>query len=888
MIDPPDIEAVSVQEPPSEPAPAAVPTPATGPPAPAFARTGRPTWWWVPGVITVITIASVIVVTLWQLHPSLLFSNTTTTGGDTGAHIAMPKYLESLISHGHLTGWDPGWYDGFPLYTFYFTLPDFFIAVGGWIISYDVAFKLGTILGSVLLPVCAWACGRFFRLRPPLPTLLAAATLPFLFDYTFTIYGGNLFSTMAGEYAYSFSLSLAILFLGLFACAVREGKYRGWAAFVLAGCVLAHILPAMYALGGALILTVIELLPVRWGIADGGELLWRNNAPRARVPWTRTLWWAGSTVGIGLLLSGFWLVPFGLEHAYTTSMGYTNVEGWAQYFREADAWALVTAGIGVLLAFWLRSRFGIALTILGIASAVATAVDPQGSLYNVRLLPLWFISVYLMAAWTFGTICIAVAEIWRRRADRRREQPAREPVWVAVAVPPPSAPAWEAPDFPAATTQMSAGVYSPPTGPVQPEQPEQTEQPVHPEPEPEAPRRRRPAPPRRWAPAAVGGAVLGLLVVMAIVTPPFFVSASALPVTVGPNEVTNWSSYNYIGYEGQSSYPEYHSIMETMDSVSKRYGCGREMWEYSASENRFGTPEALMLLPYWTNGCIDSMEGLLFESSTTTPYHFLDQAELSEAPSDPEVGLPYGSVDVTLGVQHLQLLGVKYFMAESPEVEQQANADPALKLVARTGPWTYNYDGILTHTTWDIYVVKDSSLVTPLANDPVVLSGVKPAPSSWLAPSVAWYDDPTRWNVELAQDGPSSWPRTPLNDIVATAKHVGTTKVSDISDTNTSVSFHVSRVGTPVLVKVSYFPNWHASGADGPWRVTPNLMVVVPTSHDVTLNYGGSSADTLGLLATLIGLVALLALFVVPTVRRWWSPRPAPPTPDQSGGLPQA
>ncbi len=174
-----------------------------------------------------ITIASVIAVTLSQLHPGMLLTNTTTTGGDTGAHIAMPKFLETLLSHGHLTGWDPGWYDGFPLYTFYFTIPDLFIAIGGWLIPYGVAFKLGTILGSVLLPICAWACGRFFRLRAPLPTLLAAATLPFLFDYTFTIYGGNLFSTLAGEYAYSFSLSLAVLFLGLFACAVREGRYRG-------------------------------------------------------------------------------------------------------------------------------------------------------------------------------------------------------------------------------------------------------------------------------------------------------------------------------------------------------------------------------------------------------------------------------------------------------------------------------------------------------------------------------------------------------------------------------------------------------------------------------------------------------------------------------------
>ena len=97
----------------------------------------------------------------------------------------------------------------------------------------------------------------------------------------------------------------------------------------------------------------------------------------------------------------------------------------------------------------------------------------------------------------------------------------------------------------------------------------------------------------------------------------------------------------------------------------------------------------------------------------------------------------------------------------------------------------------------------------------------------------------------------------------------GTTKVTAVSQTDSSISFHVSRVGTPVLVKVSYFPNWHASGADGPWRVTPNLMVVVPTSHDVTLSYGASSANYLGLLATLVGLAALVGLFVVPSWERW-------------------
>jgi hypothetical protein len=344
---------------------------------------------------------------------------------------------------------------------------------------------------------------------------------------------------------------------------------------------------------------------------------------------------------------------------------------------------------------------------------------------------------------------------------------------------------------------------------------------------------------------------------------------------MGPNEVTNWSNFNYEGYEGQASYPEFKSLMQTMTDLGKRYGCGRAMWEYSSSENRFGTPEALMLLPYETNGCIDSMEGLLFESSATTPYHFLNQAELSAAPSDPEVNLPYGSLNVTLGVQHLQLLGVKYFMAETPQVEQEAAVDPSLQLVAKSGPWTYNDSGANTTTTWNIYRVKDSPLVTPLANDPVVLSGVKPAPSSWLGtaakegPALSWYTDPSKWNVELAENGPADWPRTPVDAVHATVKQAGTTKVSNVTQTDSSLSFHVSQVGTPVLVKISYFPNWHASGANGPWRVTPNLMVVVPTSHDVTLSYGTSRADVLGLLATAVGLVALVGLFVVPSVRRW-------------------
>ena len=154
------------------------------------------------------------------------------------------------------------------------------------------------------------------------------------------------------------------------------------------------------------------------------------------------------------------------------------------------------------------------------------------------------------------------------------------------------------------------------------------------------------------------------------------------------------------------------------------------------------------------------MEGLLFESSATTPYHFLNQAELSVTPSEAMVGLDYTALDVPAGIQHLQLLGVRYFMASSPAVEAAASADPSLRLVAETGPWASSQVGVSTTTTWKIYEVLDSPL------------GDRAWPTSrrwrraWghrsrrgCPPSESWYNNPSRWKVFLAQSGPASWPR---------------------------------------------------------------------------------------------------------------------------------
>ena len=139
-----------------------------------------------------------------------------------------------------------------PLNTFYFPLPDTLAALLGYVIPFDIAFKFVTILGSLTLPIAAWAFGRLAGMERPRPAVLAVFTLPFLFDQTFTIYGGNLYSTMAGEYAFSLGLSVALVFLGVVVRGMRTNRSRIPAVLLLLGDVsLCHLVPTLFCFVGA-------------------------------------------------------------------------------------------------------------------------------------------------------------------------------------------------------------------------------------------------------------------------------------------------------------------------------------------------------------------------------------------------------------------------------------------------------------------------------------------------------------------------------------------------------------------------------------------------------------------------------------------------------------
>ena len=80
----------------------------------------------------------------------------------------------------------------------------------------------------------------------------------FALDESFSIYGGNLKSTMAGEFSFSIALSLMILGFGLLAHGMQTGRFRSWAAIVLALAVVCHGIVAIYTALGALVIVLVN------------------------------------------------------------------------------------------------------------------------------------------------------------------------------------------------------------------------------------------------------------------------------------------------------------------------------------------------------------------------------------------------------------------------------------------------------------------------------------------------------------------------------------------------------------------------------------------------------------------------------------------------------
>jgi hypothetical protein len=624
---------------------------------------------------------------------------------------------------------------------------------------------------------------------------------------------------MAGEFSFSIALSLAMLGFALLAKGLDTGKHRVSAAIIISLSALSHGIVLLFVFGGAALMLVV----------------WNKR---------ESLQFGAKVIALAVLLSSFWVIPFVTSHAYMTDMKYeprpsgATDSFWKMFFplhTLLDVSLTALAFVGAITLVRSRHKAGTWMTLLALLLAAGVFIARNslpviGLLWNPRILPFLYLLRYFLFAiglYEFVTFALRVKSI-----ARFAQGESGVPVVLDIAQPRDNfsfnlallsgfalfvlvAIGFRFQELPFGSTRVnSAGQYEYVWGPLR---------------------------------------------------------------TKSSNDgfVDGWARWNFTGYEGKNAYGEYYGIVQTMKQLGadSTQGCGRALWENNGELNKYGTTMGLMLLPFWTDGCISSMEGLFFEAAGSTPYHFITAAAMSKQSSNPVRELRYDNNDAALGVRYMQELGVKYFMGFTSEAIAQASQQEGLTEVARSGPWV-------------VYRVANSDVVTPLAMQPVVanISANNPR-ERWLEVGTSWFQHPEVWTTPIADSGTSEWQRVDVAvdesyregepksnnrrvDVVKPATALvpvplDPVVVSKVDIGEESVKFSVDKIGVPVLVRVSYFPNWKVDGAKGPYRVAPNMMVVIPTSTNVSMHFGWNMRDYVAYLLSFAGIA-----WIVVTRRR--------------------
>ena len=768
----------------------------------------------------IIAVVGPTIFLLLALHPDLILRNNTPTGGDMGAHVWAPAYLrDHLLSNFKLSGWSMDWYSGLPIYRFYMVVPALMIVLLDVILPYGIAIKIIAVIGILTLPYFSWLFGRFAKFAYPIPELFAIAATIFLFDESFTIYGGNIASTMAGEFSFSIALSLAMLGFALLAKGLETGKHRISAAIIISLSALSHGIVLLFVFGGAALMLVV------WNKRESFQF-------------------GAKVIALAVLLSSFWVIPFVTSHAYMTDMKYeprpsgATDSFWKMFFplhTLLDVSLTALAVVGAVTLVRSRHKAGTWMTLLALLLAAGVFIARNslpviGLLWNPRILPFLYLLRYFL--FVIGLYELVAFALRVKSIARFAQGESGVPVVLDIAQPRDKfsfnlallsgfavfvlvAIGFRFQELPFGSTRVnSAGQYEYVWGPLR---------------------------------------------------------------TKSSNDgfVDGWARWNFTGYEGKNAYGEYYGVVQTMKQLGadSTQGCGRALWENNGELNKYGTTMGLMLLPFWTDGCISSMEGLFFEAAGSTPYHFITAAAMSKQSSNPVRELRYDNNDAALGVRYMQELGVKYFMGFTPEAIAQASQQEGLTEVARSGPWV-------------VYRVANSDVVTPLAVQPVVANISSSNPRErWLEVGTSWFQNPEVWTTPIADNGPSEWQRVDVvvdesqregepnsnnrrvdvvkPDVALTPVPLDPVVVSNVDIGEESVKFSVDKIGVPVLVRVSYFPNWKVDGAKGPYRVAPNMMVVIPTSTNVSMHFGWNLRDYVAYLLSFAGIA-----WIVVTRRR--------------------
>ncbi|HEY7510566.1 MAG TPA: 6-pyruvoyl-tetrahydropterin synthase-related protein [Vicinamibacteria bacterium] len=297
-----------------------------------------------------------------------------------------------------------------------------------------------------------------------------------------------------------------------------------------------------------------------------------------------------------------------------------------------------------------------------------------------------------------------------------------------------------------------------------------------------------------------------------------------------------WLEWNYTGLEAKELWPAFHELSRRL---AEEKGEGRVAVEYGAVHERAGSIRMYETLPHFTGR--PTLEGVYNQASLQTHFVYYLASELGASSPNPFRSRTYSTFDPDAALDHLRLFGARDVVAVSPQLTTALRARNDVTPLFSMPPY-------------EVFRARfPVRMVEPLAFAPVRTERAGWREKAWqwftrkpLPPAHLVFTDDPRFATTATPSDPL--PLVPLGPGAETSEETVAPE---------AITFRTNRLGHPVLVRASYHPRWRAEGADGPYLLSPALMMVVPRQPVVRLVYGRDASDHAGLaltMATALGL----------------------------------
>ena len=696
------------------------------------------------------------------LRLELVFSDLLPTGGDMGAHIVPTKFfVTELFNNFKLSGWSQDWFAGYPVYYFYFPLPPIITSLLSFLFPFSISFKTMVLISQILLVISIEMLMR--NNSKKFSFYGFGVGLLYLLTESFTIFGGNLASSLAGQYSFTYSIAFANF--SLFYLLNSNHRYSTEIASLLIGLsVLSHLIPFMI------------YLPIF-------AYYFLKSDVKINVKISAFLFF--------LFISMRFSISLFLNLEFTTNMTYTPYTQLSDLVKSDILPFAIGAFIYVISSgtrTTLKAVAGFELYLVVIAIFLFF-YGPESALWNGRIVPFFNLGIIILF---FNLLHYDIDNLTKKIQGKY-------PLILFILF---------------INSYLIYLYYS------------------------------------KWGNTYSTTTISVILIILfmfliSINSEKFLIYTILVSLTFGTlSYLPHWLNWNFSGYESKNNWSDITTLYEGLDTLEP----GRIMWEPNSDLNKYGTPMVLMTIPMFTDH--QSVEGLYFDSSITTPFHFLTVSGLAERPSNPVGGLTYINGEFDKGFRLMEELGVDYFIAYTSSIKDKANVSENFNLLFSNE--VFNVYSINTKKVElvedNLHIFESPGFYDRLKN--AVLR--KGSEQSFFESAYKSFKDELNHKIIENYDESLSVRSESNADLL----------ISDLNIQNELITFKTNKPNQLHIIKVSYFPNWKIKNGYGPFRISPSFMAVVPKDEFVEIRFESSNVEkALNLLSILTLFGALLITY---------------------------